>query len=219
MELLGLPKQTEFGRVIPKNAFDSYTNTRQKKLFSDLVKRMTWTHKISKDTSNLEGDSFPEIQVFHIELKEKTTIPKVISVIQKAIPYPIVLFISFEKFAYISTSQKHQHPTNEDISVIDWTFECDWFSVEKCPYSLSLKNSLDEAHKQFCIDLIGETNLKSKSIDQIIARQELITSLNRDIKVLETKVSKEKQFNKKVKFNLDLAAKRQELQDLLSIGT
>ena len=214
MGLLGLPKRTEFGRVIPKNAFDQYTNTKQKKLFADHIKRITWTHKISKETTNLKGSVFTEIQVFHVELKEMIAIPKIVAIIQKAIPYPIILYISFDEQAYLTTSQKHQHPTNEDVSIVDWTFESEWFLTKECPFSLKLKSSLDEVHKQLCVDLIGEDHFKSKSMIHIIEHQEKITNLAREIKKLESQIPKEKQFNKKVKLNVELADKKQELEDL-----
>ncbi|MDZ7847391.1 MAG: DUF4391 domain-containing protein [Owenweeksia sp.] len=46
MDFFDLPKKTEVKRVVPKNAFDRYTSTRQKKLFTDKVHRITWTHKL-----------------------------------------------------------------------------------------------------------------------------------------------------------------------------
>ncbi|WP_421896325.1 DUF4391 domain-containing protein [Marinoscillum sp.] len=216
MGLPGLPKRTEFGRVIPKNAFDQHTNSKQKKLFAGYIKRMTWTHKISKETTNLEGSVFPEIQVFHVELKEKVAIPKIVAIIQKAIPYPIILYISFDDQAYLTTSQKHQHPTNEDVSIVDWTFESEWFLTKECPFSLKLKSSLDEVHKQLCVDLIGDDHFKSKSMSHIIEHQENITNLTREIKKLESQIPKEKQFNKKVRLNIELAEKKELLEKLNS---
>ena len=72
--MFNLPKSTRIQKVIPKNAFDSYTNTRQRKLFSEKIQRITWTNKIAFDTVNITGVDISEIQVFKIELKEKIVI-------------------------------------------------------------------------------------------------------------------------------------------------
>jgi hypothetical protein len=89
MELFKLPHTAKVNRVIPKNAFDSYTTAKQKKQFTYLIARITWTHKLSKDTVNLEGKDIKEIQVFRIELKVKEEIQTVLDIIDKSIPYNI----------------------------------------------------------------------------------------------------------------------------------
>ena len=81
---------------------------------------------------------------------------------------------------------------------------------------MKLKSSLDEVHKQLCVDLIGEDHFKNKSMSHIIEHQEKITNLAREIKKLESQIPKEKQFNKKVQLNIELEKKRDELIDLSS---
>ena len=41
--MLNLPKSTVVKKVIPKNAFDAYTNTKQKKAFADKIVRIIIT--------------------------------------------------------------------------------------------------------------------------------------------------------------------------------
>ena len=38
--MFNLPKSTVVKKVIPKNAFDTYTNTKQKKAFADKIVRI-----------------------------------------------------------------------------------------------------------------------------------------------------------------------------------
>ena len=63
MEVFSLPNAAKVQRVIPKNAFDAYTNAKQKKLFTDLIARITWLYKLSPDTVNLEAKEIKEIQI------------------------------------------------------------------------------------------------------------------------------------------------------------
>lgn len=147
MDFFDLPSKAKVGRVVPKNAFDEYTNTKQKKLFTDYIQRITWTHKLSADTVNLDAKEIQEIQVFKIELKQKSDIHKILEIINRSIPYHIVFWVEYDQEAYISTASKHPHPTNDDISVIDWTFTSDWFTKKEKIFSFNLKGGLDAVFK------------------------------------------------------------------------
>lgn len=204
MELFNLPIRTKVGRVIPKNAFDEYTNTKQKKEFTDYIQRITWTNKLSKDTINLDGRDVQEIQVFKVELKLKTDITKVLEIINKAIPYHIVFWVEFNNHAYITTAAKHPHPTNDNISVIDWTFTSDWFEKYKNNYVLNLIGSLDAVFKDLCVQLTGKADLSEKSMDSILENQQEVDRLQKEISKLKSAIARSKQFNIKVELNMKL---------------
>jgi len=216
MELFKLPHTAKVNRVIPKNAFDSYTTAKQKKQFTDLIARITWTHKLSKDTVNLEGKDIKEIQVFRIELKAKEEIQTVLDIIDKSIPYNIVFVIEFDGRIYISTSTKHPHPINEDNSVIDWTFKTGWFPPSENKYTLQLKKSIDAVYHDFCIQLSGKSSMATKPLQDLIAYKKKVDALEKEIAKLKSGMASSKQFNNKVELNLKLKATEDELQSLLS---
>jgi len=56
MQIFNLPKHTVVNKIIPKNAFDNYANTKQKKLFIENVEKIRWINKLSKETVNLSGN-------------------------------------------------------------------------------------------------------------------------------------------------------------------
>lgn len=198
-----LSKNTEVGKVIPKNAFDSYTNAKQKKGFSDKIQRITWSNKVAFDTVNLTGIDVDEIQIFKIELKEKAVIKDLLSIIEKAIPYHIIFWIECDDEFYISTSAKHQHPQNEDTAVIDYTFTSDWKSVGDNGYQIELKNNLDWVFKNFC-DQLKSVETDSKSISELVEKQKNNDVILKEIEKLKSKIAKCKQFNKKVEMNMKL---------------
>lgn len=214
MELFNLPIRTKVGRVIPKNAFDEYTNTKQKKEFTDYIQRITWTNKLSKDTINLDGRDVQEIQVFKVELKLKTDITKVLEIINKAIPYHIVFWVEFNNHAYITTAAKHPHPTNDNISVIDWTFTSDWFEKYKNNYVLNLIGSLDAVFKDLCVQLTGKADLSEKSMDSILENQQEVDRLQKEISKLKSAIARSKQFNIKVELNMKLKNVEKELKEI-----
>jgi hypothetical protein len=216
MELFKLPHTAKVNRVIPKNAFDSYTTAKQKKQFTYLIARITWTHKLSKDTVNLEGKDIKEIQVFRIELKVKEEIQTVLDIIDKSIPYNIVFVIEFGGSIYISTSTKHPHPINEDNAVIDWTFKTGWFLPSENKYTLQLKNSIDAVYHDFCIQISGKPSMATKPLQDLIAYRKKVDALEKEIAKLKSGMASSKQFNNKVELNLKLKATEDELQSLLS---
>lgn len=205
MNLFNLPKSAEVKKVIPKNAFDSRTNSKQKKAFSEKVIRMTWSHKLSIETINLGGKEIAEIQIIDIELKEKVYIKDLLNIIDKAIPYHIIFFISHKDNYYISTSSKHIDPHNENNSVIDYTFSSEWSGLNKIETALKieLKNNLDWVYKKICEQFVQD-NKSSKNIKELVAQQTDLDRRNREIERLKSAIAKSKQFNKKVELNMRL---------------
>src|SRR5690606_41307343 len=218
MELFSLPHTAKVNRVIPKNAFDSYTTAKQKKLFTELIARITWTHKLSPDTINLEAKDIKEIQVFKIELKVKQEIQPVLDIIDKSIPYNIIFVVEHDTMIYISTSSKHPHPINEDNAVIDWTFKTDWFQPSQNKYTLQLKKSIDAIYHDFCIQLSGISTMANKPLQDLIFFKKNVDALEKEIAKLKSGIAGCKQFNNKVVLNLKLKAKENELKSLLSIN-
>lgn len=214
MDFINLPARTKVGRVVPKNAFDEYTNTKQKKLFTDCIQRITWTHKLSADTVNLDSKDIQEIQVFKIELKQKSDISKILEIINKSIPYHIVFWVEHDQEAYISTASKHTHPTNNDIAVIDWTFTSDWFDKDDNSYAFNLKGSLDAVFKDICVQLTGQPELSNQSLDSILKNQQEKYRLKKEISRLKSAISRSKQFNKKVDLHLKLKNAEKELKNI-----
>lgn len=212
-----LPPTTIFGRVIPKNAFDKFTNTKQKKQFTDLVSRISWTHKLSKKTINLKAEEIEEIEIFKIELKSKSEIPQLLNIIDKSISYHIIFWIQYADEAYVSASLKHPNPVNEDASVIDWSFVSEWFKLSDLKYSLKLKESIDFIVKDLCVQISGKPEMIKKSNDDFIDYERNVQQWKNEIKSLKTAISKKGlQFNRKVELNLELKSKEAELAKLIS---
>ncbi|WP_028666114.1 DUF4391 domain-containing protein [Runella zeae] len=214
MEIFNLPPTAKVNKVIPKNAFDAYTNVKQKKLFTDLISRMSWVYKLSSDTINLEPGQVQEIQVFKVELKVKEDIQPLLDIIDKAIPYSIVFVVEFEDSIYLSTSTKHPHPVNEDNSVIDWTFRTTWFVPSENKYSFRLKKSLEAVYKDFCIQLSEQSEVQPKTLQDLVEFKRQIQAIEKDIAKLKANIASCKQFNRKVELNLKLKAKEKELDEL-----
>lgn len=214
MELFKIPDTAKVQRVIPKNAFDAYVNTKQKKMFTDLVARITWLYKLSPDTVNLDAKAVSEIQIFKVELKVNEEIQPVLDAIDKSIPYNIIFIVEYKGKVYLSTSVKHPHPINEDNAVIDWTFKSSWFSSVTNKYRIHLRKNLDTVYNDFCFQLSGNPHMLNKSLQGLVEYSKQVHTLKKEIAQLQKSMKSSKQFNNKVELNLLLLEKTKELKAL-----
>ena len=212
MELFNLPKSTIVNRNVPKNAFDQYTNTKQKRRFTDLVEKIQWQHKLSKDTVNLSGEDIKEIQIFRVALKEKEDISDLLKIIDKAIPYHLVFAVSSGPEAMISATEKHPHPADEGKAVIDWTFASPWFAATENPYQLHLQQSLDFVFADLCNQLSGKNTSTTQPLADLVSLEKKLKELNYSIDKLKAAMKKAKQFNQRVELNRELQKKVAELE-------
>ena len=203
MSLFNLPKSTIVDRNIPKNAFDSHINQKQKKLFTEVIEKIRWTNKISRETINLGGTEISEIQLFEIQIRSKENLQDVLEIMDKAIPYHIIFVVSFENQFILSTSKKHKNPTNEDRAIIDWTFTTVWFEEKNNHYQFNLSQNIDFIYADFCSQLVS-ISLENQPIDVLITQERDQNKLQKKIHQLENAITREKQFNKKIALNLEL---------------
>jgi hypothetical protein len=216
MELFRLAHSTKVDRVIPKNAFDAYTNSKHKKLFTSLVARITWLNKLSPDTINLTSGEVKEIQIFKVDIKVKEDVQAILNVIDKAIPYHIIFIVEYGQELYLSTSAKHAHPIAPDNAVIDYTFKSPWFSKSEQKYQLNLKKNLDAVFLDFCMQLSNGAAFANNSLRQLVETKQQQDLFEKEIDKLKTSIKNCKQYKRKVELNLELRRKVLELNMLTS---
>ena len=202
--MLKLPTSTIVDKIVPKNSFDEYATTKQKKLLTSVVARIKWLHKLSNQTVNLQGKEVIEIQVFELELKEQTNVNEFLLLINRVIPYPIVFVLRFNEEVMYSISKKHTHPTNENQAVVDWTFSTSWKNVVEDEFEISLSNSLDSVFQDICFKISGKNQGKEKDIETLIAKEQQLKQLNSEIEKTQKAIDKCRQFNKRVELNQKL---------------
>ena len=98
--LFDYPKNTAFGRVLPKNKIYEHgsPSSAVKQLFVSQVEQIVWQHKLAPETVNLKPSrAVPEIQIFSIALKGDELKPEVLRCIDLAIPFPIIFFFFFHE--------------------------------------------------------------------------------------------------------------------------
>jgi len=214
--MFDLPASTIVNKNIPKKTFDEYATPKQKRLFTNVVSKIKWAYKLSQQTINLNGIEVKEIQIFEIELKEKSNINELLLLINRVIPYPILFEIKHEEFLMYSISQKHSHPTNENQAVVDWTFSTDWKTPKEPIFTLQLAHNLDFVFSEICFQISGIQSFKNRDVTKLIAVEQKMKLLNINIDKLSISIKNCKQFNRKVALFRQLRILSNEMEEFKS---
>ena len=195
-----LPEQCKVNRFIPKNTFYQRVSlgTNVKNEFVTFINKITWLYKLAPTTLGATAsDEVEEIQIFHIELKEKVVPKKALQIITKAIPYPILFYLTWnDEFLYAINYEK--------------LYSSKWNEVLKFNFQ---GQSLAYIYNQIVKTVLGEKD-KTKNVQEVVIEFDLIETLNKQVDLLEKRISKEKQFNKKVELNRQLQIIKKDLKEL-----
>jgi hypothetical protein len=202
-----LPKSAKVNKVIPKTQFYNrvYVAKRLRDDFINKIKKIVWQYKLSEDTINIsKTEKVEEIQIFLIELKEKTTPKNILQTIDKVIPYPILFVISFEHEKQYAISLK-ENATIKGYYFSEWNGEMD--------FDFSGTN-LEKVYQKLIKNFIKDIKEEKKSFGDLVEIDNRRKELEVAIVRLEKKLAKEKQFNRKVEINKELAIKKKELNSI-----
>lgn len=214
--MFDLPKTTEFNKRIPKKKFYEQLEVTPeiKRVFVDQIKNIIWRNKIAPSTANIAaGEKVNEIEVFEIQLASMDLEEKVLKLIDQGIPYHIVFVLHHEKQIQIWTAFKEAKNKEGTSYKVAAYYHTDWMPEDS--FSLDLKGiNMDQAYENLVREIAGDSLLSNEeeSLKESVDRTNDITSLKKKIEKLQTKMRKEKQFNKKVKLNDELKTLKSELR-------
>lgn len=207
---LKLPQKARVDKFIAKTKFyeKAALSTKLQDEFIKKIQKITWKYKLSETTIGIsQTDNVTEIQIFEIELKEQTIPTNVLKVIDKAIPYQILYqFVFKDKRAYgitlkgieaTDSTTPHNYYFSEWNEALDFDFT--GINLEKVYQKLIKAFINNQAKEQVDFKAVIETDNKIKHLEK-------------GINALTKKISKEKQFNRKVELNKTLLANQRQLQ-------
>ncbi len=204
---LQLPQSARVNKFVAKTKFYERTklNSRVQEAFTQKIQKITWKYKLAEETIGIaKTENVTEIQVFEIELKEQVIPQNVLKVIDKAIPYPILyIFVYQDNFVYGITLK--------DNSGLKSHYFSDWNQPVAFDFTgIDLEKVYQKLIKAFIANEAGSL----QNFEAAVAMDAKIKNLEKDIAVLENKISAGKQFNRKVEFNKKLLAIKKELEIL-----
>lgn len=221
LALFDYPKRAAVGRILPKSKIYQYSgaNTRLKDLFVEQVEQIVWQYKLAPDTINLPaGTGVPEIQIFSVQLKSTELHEEVLGCIDGAIKFPIVFELQQGQDDRTKTQvvAAYKRPSEADPSrwVLSRYFATNWMPATTARTAMPL--ALDMAHLYSAVlqDLMPLPARPDEALPEWIARIELVTSKRREIEKTQSRLVREKQFNRKVEINSTLRKLKTELEQL-----
>lgn len=214
---ISYPKQATFGRNLPKNKIYEHSgaNTRLKDLFVEQVEQIVWQYKLAPETINLPSKpGVPEIQVFAIQLKTPELNLDVLRCIDGAVQFPIVFELSFDGQTQVAAAYKRPNETDVSRWVLSEYFACGWLPNNAQRAAMPLALDLGGLYEQLLKRLIPLPARGKEGLADLVARVEMVASKQREVDKTASRLSKEKQFNRKVEINAALRQLQTELEQL-----
>ncbi len=206
---LKLPKEAFVNKFIAKTRFYEKANLKSKlqKDFADKIQKITWKYKLAESTIGIaKTEAVTEIQIFEIELKEQIVPKNVLKIIDKSIPYPILYRLVYDENVVYGITLK------ENTSVDNYYFS-DWNPDIAFDFT---GINLEKVYQKLVKTFVRDEAQNKGSFSEIIDVDKKINALEAKIAALENKISKEKQFNRKVEINKVLLAKKAMLERIVS---
>ena len=214
------PLKAQFDKVLPKNKIYGHARPSRavKERFVSQISEIIWKFKLSPDTINLPAkDWIEEIQVFEIELKAPELDESVLLAIDKAIRFPILYQLKHE--GQIKFVAAYKRPNEADLSkvVMEAYFESPW-QLEDAPRGpLPMVLDLAALYEEILRCLIPVPRLSGEALKAQVSRVQEINNKERQCRELESNLTKEKQFNRRVEINSVLRSTKAHLEKLSSV--
>ena len=213
------PDAARFGRVISKSKIYEHAapTSKIKELFVAQVEKITWAYKLSPATINMPAsDGVQEIQVFTVSLRTDELSLEVLQTIDKAIPSPILFVLSYNgKYRY-AAAYKRPSEADKNKWVVSSYFQSADYADERRLEKKELPVALNMGalYEALLLDLIPVQMRQGENLQQLIDRVEKIRKKKNEAKKLESRIKKEKQFNRRVELNRTLNELRSEIRSL-----
>lgn len=217
---INYPKQAFFGRTLPKNKIYEHSgaNTRLKDFFVEQVEQIVWQYKLAPETINLPAKpSVPELQIFTIQLKTLELNLDVLRCIDGAVQFPIVFELSFAGRSKIIAAYKRLNPADASRWLLSDYFSTKWLPNDDQRAAMPLALDLGGLYEQILQRLIPLPARQQESLVDLVNRFEQVAAKQREVEKMADKLSKEKQFNRKVEINATLRSLKSELENLTSM--
>ncbi len=216
--LFDYPKQAEFGRIVAKNKiYDRVKPSRKiQDAFVSQVSKILWQYKLAPKTTNLtETIKVKEIEVFEVLVKTEKLDVNILRCIDKAIAHPIIYHLTYaDKIKVIAT---YKRPSEADVSkwvISDDYFETEWLPVDAEKQKLPVVLNLFSLYVHILRELIPLQAREDESLENHIERMGQVIAKNKEVKKLEARMNKEKQYNRKVEMNAELRTLQAKMERL-----
>ncbi|MCP5405182.1 MAG: DUF4391 domain-containing protein [Pseudomonadaceae bacterium] len=216
--LFDYPIKAAFGRVLPKSKIYEHAGPSKglKELFVRQVDQIVWKYKLAPETINLPSTkAVGEIQIFHLSLKTGELKDDVLRCIDKAVPFPIIFELNYEDKCKVMACYKRSNEADSTKWVTSDYFGTQWLPQNTPRSALPVVLNLTSLYESLLDPLLPHKSLPQEPLAARIARMESIRWKEHEIRQLELRLQREKQFNRKVEINAEIRAIKLEIEGLI----
>lgn len=206
--MLGLPKSTEFNKRIPKQKFYENLSVTPaiKTAFAEQIKIIYWRNKLAATTLNLApGKLVTEIEVFEIRLTSPELDENVLRLIDREIPYHILFLLEYDGKYQAAMGYKEAAGSSKAAFEAECYYRTAWLREEELPLHLE-GLTIDAVYENFIRQIAGDrlTGGENMTLKESIEHQKQREQIEKRIAVMEAKMKKEKQLNRKMEIKAEL---------------
>lgn len=219
--LFTYPQAAKFGRVLPKNKIyeRAQPTPKVRQLFVDQLSKLVWQYKLATETVNLPAtQAVTEIQVMALTLKEDSehteVHTEVLRCIDRAIPSPIVFEVYNADSVKVMAAYKRPHETDSNQWVVSDYFASAWLPHDTPREALPVVLNLAALYSHLLTPLLELPARPDESLQAHVERLDVIRGKQRELEKCESRLNKEKQFNRKVAINAERRVLMQTLKEL-----
>ncbi len=215
--MLGLPERTEFNKRIPKQKFyeNMDVSPALKRVFVEQIRIIYWRNKLATTTMNIAaGETVTEIEVFEIRLQEGQLEESVLRQIDREIPYHILFLLTYEGKEQAWIGYKEAAASGSNSFKVSRYYHTEWMPENSLQLSIDGLN-LDAVYAGLVRQIAGDSlsSTQGETLQESVARDEAKQQLLKQIASLETKIRKEKQFNRQIELNEKLKKLKRKLEE------
>ena len=211
------PKGAALGRVIPKTRIYEHASagTTLRDLFVAQVDQIVWKFKLAPETVNLAATrTVGEIQVFSIILRAGKLDEEVLRAIDRAVPFPLIFELTWSGKRKAVAAFKRPSEADPAKWVVSEYFATDWMPGDAPRRPLPVALNLGALYDSILTSMMPVSATPGEDIQARVTRMETIRAKTREVDRINARLSREKQFNKRVTINAELRVVKQELQRL-----
>jgi hypothetical protein len=227
IECLKIPAHCYVGKKVHKKLF--YDNAKlisaDKKAFQEHLDIVTWLYALKQDNTSLKAyvddvREYPEISILLVGLKQVGTSERIVNLIHRAIPYPILIICSHQDSVMFSMAPKRFSLAEKGTIIVEEVLNSGWINLESISSNeLSFIRSLAIDTKLYlsfldlykgweasvialaCSKHTGKLKIKHDTTQERKELLEKCLALQGEIAFLRSAIKKETQMNKKVDLN------------------
>lgn len=216
--MLGLPKSTEFNKRIPKQKFYEHLSVTPaiKAAFAEQIKIIYWRNKLAATTLNLApGELVTEIEVFELRLTSPALDENVLRLIDREIPYHILFLLECDGKYQVAIGYKEAVGSGKTAFKVDRYYRTEWLTEEELPLHLE-GLTIDAVYENFIRQIAGDrlAGGENTTLKESVEQQKRREQIEKQITVLEAKMKKEIQLNRKMELKAEIKRLSTRLEEL-----